>query len=117
MGVEANGVWNSEEIQPITANKYLIERVVNRRGNAKGKQEQFVKLLRWPDKFNSWVEEALFTMSVLNEDEMLITLHCVPTQGSAAANRTSRYETRLAQSIRLDGVSVAALVNFTYPHK
>ena len=56
-------------------------------------------------------------MSVINEDEMVITLPSVPTQGSAAANRPSRYETQLAHPIRLDGVWVAALVNFTYPHE
>ena len=48
---------------------------------------------------------------------MLITLPSVPTQGSAAANRPSRYETRLAHPIRLDGVWQAALVNFTYPNE
>ena len=54
-------------------------------------------------------------MSAVNEDEMLITLPSVSTQGSAAANRPSRYETGLAHPIRLDGVWEAALVNFTYP--
>ena len=58
MGEEVKGVWYTEEIQPITANEYLIERVIKRRWNAKGNEEQFVKWLYWPDKFNSWIEEA-----------------------------------------------------------
>ena len=57
-GEEVKGVWYPEEIQPITANEYRIERVIKRRRGANGKEEQFVKWLGWPEKFNSWVEEA-----------------------------------------------------------
>ena len=45
MDEEVKGVWYSEEIQPITPNEYLIERVIKRRWNAKGTKEQFVKWL------------------------------------------------------------------------
>ena len=58
IGEEVKGVWYPVEIQPITDNEYLIERVIKRRWNAKGKEDQFVKWLGWPDKFNSWVKEA-----------------------------------------------------------
>ena len=58
MGEEVKDVWYPEEIQPITANEYLIERVIKCRRNGKGKEYQFVKWLGWPDKFNSWIEEA-----------------------------------------------------------
>ena len=44
-----------EEIQPITANEYQIERVIKRRRVANGKEELFVKWLGWPEKFSSWI--------------------------------------------------------------
>ena len=57
-GEEVKGVWYPEEIQPITANEYRIERVIKRRRGANGKPEQFVKWLGWPEKFNSWVPDS-----------------------------------------------------------
>ena len=59
----------------------------------------------------------LNTMSALINDEFFITLPSNATQGSPAGNRPSRYETRLAHPLRLDGVWEAALINFTYPHE
>ena len=56
-------------------------------------------------------------MSAPIDDEFFITLPSNATQGSPAGNRPSRYETRLAHPLRLDGVWEAALINFTYPHE
>ena len=56
-------------------------------------------------------------MSAPIDDEFFITLPTNATQGSPAGNRPSRYETRLAHTLRLDGVWEAALINFTYPHE
>ena len=56
-------------------------------------------------------------MSAPIDDEFIITLPSNATQGSPAGNRPSRYETRLAHPLRLDGVWEAALINFTYPHE
>ena len=55
---EVQGVWYPEEIQPIKANEYRIERVIKRRRGANGKPEQLVKWLGWPEKFNSWVPDS-----------------------------------------------------------
>ena len=44
-GEEVKGVLYSEEIQPITANEYRMERVINRRRGANGKEELFFKWL------------------------------------------------------------------------
>ena len=51
-GEEVNGVWYPEEIQPITANEYRIERVIKRPRGANRKEELFVKWLCWSEKFN-----------------------------------------------------------------
>ena len=56
-------------------------------------------------------------MSAPIEDEFLITLPSNIPEASASSNRPSRYETRLARPLRLDGVWEAALINFTYPHE
>lgn len=56
-------------------------------------------------------------MSAPIEDEFLITLPSNVPETSAQGNRPSRYETRLARPLRLDGVWEAALINFTYPHE
>ena len=57
-GEEVKGVWYPEEIQPITANEYRIERVITRRRGANGKEQLFVKWLGWPEKFNSWIPKS-----------------------------------------------------------
>ena len=57
------------------------------------------------------------TMSAPIDDEFFITLPSNATQGSPAGNRPSRYETRLAHPLRLDGMWEVALINFTYPHE
>ena len=57
-GEEVKVVWYPEEIQPITANKYRIERVIKRRRGANGKEEMFLKWLGCPEKFNSWIPKS-----------------------------------------------------------
>ena len=57
------------------------------------------------------------TMSAPIDNEFVITLPSNATHNSPAGNRPSRYETRLAHPLRLDGVWKAALINFTYPHE
>ena len=56
-------------------------------------------------------------MSEPSEDEFLVTLPSNVPEASAFVNRPSRYETRLARPMRLDGAWEAALINFTYPHE
>ena len=56
-------------------------------------------------------------MSAPNDDEFLITLPSNVPGKAAAGNRPTRYETRLARPLRLDGAWEAALMNFTYPHE
>ena len=57
-GEKVKGVWYPEEIQPITANEYRIERMIKRRRGANGKEELFIKWLAWPEKFNSGIPKS-----------------------------------------------------------
>ena len=57
-GEPVKGVWYPEELQQITDNQYRIERVLRRRKAADGSTELFVKWEGWPEKFNSWINEA-----------------------------------------------------------
>ena len=56
-------------------------------------------------------------MSAPMDDEFLITLPSNVPGKAAAGNRPTRYETRLARPLRMDGAWEAALMNFTYPHE
>jgi len=57
-GEEMKGSWYPEEIQPITKNKYLVEKVLRKRKNPQGELELFVKWKGWPRKFNTWIPQA-----------------------------------------------------------
>ena len=57
-GEPVKGVWYPEELQKISSNQYRIERVLRRRKAADGTTELFVKWEGWPEKFNSWINEA-----------------------------------------------------------
>ena len=57
-GEEMKGSWYPEEIQPITKNKYLIEKVLRKRKNSQGELELFVKWKGWPRKFNTWIPQS-----------------------------------------------------------
>jgi transposase InsO family protein len=65
-GEELTGAFNREEVEPITKNRYLIEKVLRTRtlpagrGHARHKQ-YFVKWVGWPEKYNSWVTEDQVT--------------------------------------------------------
>ena len=52
------GSWYPEEVQQITDNQYRIEKVLRQRTAADGTIERFVKWEGWPEKFNSWINEA-----------------------------------------------------------
>ena len=57
-GEPVKGTWYPEELQQITDNQYRIERILRRRKAADGSTEIYVKWEGWPDKFNSWINEA-----------------------------------------------------------
>ena len=58
-GEPVHGTWYREEIQPISKNRYLVERIIRRRPNKQtGESECLVKWRGWPTKFNTWVEAA-----------------------------------------------------------
>ena len=51
------GSWYPEELEPISQNRYLVERIIRRRGlaNSTSIEEALVKWRGWPTKFNTWV--------------------------------------------------------------
>ena len=57
-GEEMKGSWYPEEVQPITKNRYLVEKVLRKRKNREGETELFVKWQGWPRKFNTWIPQA-----------------------------------------------------------
>ena len=54
-GEELKGSWYPEEIQEISTNKYLIEKVIRKRKGQDGEEELLVKWKGWPTKFNTWI--------------------------------------------------------------
>ena len=71
-GEPLHGTWHSQKIQPIRANRFLIEKIIRRRQRAqedpKAKRassrseanapECLVKWKGWPTKFNTWIPES-----------------------------------------------------------
>ena len=57
-GEEIKGSWYPEEVQEISKNKYLIEKVLRKRKTKKGVKEVLVKWKGWPPKFNTWIPES-----------------------------------------------------------
>ena len=49
------GIWYPEELQEIENNRYLIEEILKKRKDRRGRTEYFVKWKGWPQKFNTWV--------------------------------------------------------------
>ena len=47
------GSWYPEEIQEISDNQYLIEKVLRRRSIPDGTKKLFVRWEGWPDKYKS----------------------------------------------------------------
>jgi transposase InsO family protein len=60
-GEPVEGSWYREELQPISENKYYIDKVLKRRKTADGTRELLVKWKGWPSKFNSWISEEDLT--------------------------------------------------------
>ena len=56
-GEPIQGSWYPEELEPISQNRYLVERIIRRRGlaNSTSIEEALVKWRGWPTKFNTWV--------------------------------------------------------------
>jgi len=57
-GEEIQGSWYREEIQPISKNKFIIEKIVRTRKRPDGQREVLVKWKNWSPKFNTWILEA-----------------------------------------------------------
>jgi len=57
-GEEVKGSWYPEEVQEISKNRYLIEKILRKRKAADGSKEVFVKWKGWPTKFNTWIPES-----------------------------------------------------------
>ena len=55
-GMDIKGQFYKEEVQPISENRYVVEKILRKR-KSKGKEEFFVKWKGWPAKFNSWITE------------------------------------------------------------
>ena len=52
-GEPIKGSWYREELQPISRNRYLIERIIRKRKHPRS--EILVKWQGWPTKFNTWI--------------------------------------------------------------
>ena len=52
------GSWYPEELQEISDNQYLIDKVLQRRTLPDGTKELFVRWEGWPDKYNSLIKET-----------------------------------------------------------
>ena len=57
-GRPIRGIFYSEELQPIEANRYIIEEIIHEKRGPRGKKHLFVKWLGWPAEFNSWIPES-----------------------------------------------------------
>ena len=55
-GEDIKGEFYKEEIQPITENRYLVEKIISKHKGTDG-EEYFVKWKGWPAKFNSWIKK------------------------------------------------------------
>ena len=55
---DVKGSWFPEELQEISENHYLIEKVLRRRALHKGTKEIFGRWDGWPEKYNSWITET-----------------------------------------------------------
>ncbi|KAF0141445.1 MAG: putative uncharacterized transposon-derived protein F54H12.3-like [Ignavibacteria bacterium] len=60
LGEDIKGEFYKEELQPITENRYLVEKILQKRKGVNNKEEYFVKWKGWAPKFNSWITEDDF---------------------------------------------------------
>ena len=115
--VEVKGVWYPEEFN-------LLQRT-NTEPNARLSDAMVLTIKRnclssgsvGQRNSTRGSQSRLHPMSAPIDDKLLITLPRTATHSSPRGNRPSRYETRLAHPLGLDGVWEAALINFTYPHE
>ena len=56
----STGIWYREEIQPISKNKYYVEKIIRHRKSPQGQKKYFVKWQVWPAKFNSWISRRQY---------------------------------------------------------
>ena len=79
------GYWYREELLPITANRFMVERVLRRRPIKAGarvagdvapneNQEYLVKWVGWPAKFNTWVPQSDFVRFTKQQQLLLLQL-------------------------------------------
>jgi len=52
------GIFYPEELQPIEANRYIVEEVVREKKGPGGRKQLLVKWLGWAPEYNSWVPES-----------------------------------------------------------
>ena len=79
-----HGTWNSQEIQAIRGNRFLIEKIIRRRegssapsskdkrAGSRGADKQrecLVKWKGWPAKFNTWIPESDVEVLFQNEQQ------------------------------------------------
>jgi len=57
-GRPIRGIFYAEELQPIEANRYIVEEVLREKRVARGRKQLLVKWLGWPAEYNSWVPES-----------------------------------------------------------
>ena len=57
-GEEMKGSWYPEEVQQISKNRYLIEKILRKRKSKDGTKDVLVKWKGWPTKFNTWIPET-----------------------------------------------------------
>ena len=66
-GRPIRGIFYSEELQPIEANRYIVEEVLREKRGPRGRKQLLVKLLGWAAEYNSWFPES--DLVVLREAE------------------------------------------------
>ena len=62
-----HGLFYREELQPIGANRYIIEEILRERKGPRGRAECFVKWLGWGPEYNSWIPKT--DLQRLDEDD------------------------------------------------
>ncbi|KAF0146949.1 MAG: putative uncharacterized transposon-derived protein F54H12.3-like [Ignavibacteria bacterium] len=60
LGDDIKGEFYEDELQPITENRYLVDKILRKRKASDGSKEFFIKWKGWPAKFNSWIKESDF---------------------------------------------------------
>ena len=61
------GIFYREELQPIGANRFIIQEILKERKGPSGRAECFVKWLGWGPEYNSWIPKT--DLQRLDEDD------------------------------------------------